>query len=920
LFAASGNPDPAVSRYPAYSEEDSLYIYFTSGSTGTPKGIVGRNGSLSQFLQWETGTFGISNKSRVSQFISPYFDAFLRDIFAPLLSGGTICIPSAERDLSSPENMIAWIDRSRISHIHCVPSLFRFFNNETLSAKNFKNLKYILLSGEKIIPAELSEWYQKFGDRIQLVNLYGATETTMIRTYHKIRPEETRQAKIPIGSPIPDTELLIAKKEFEPADALLPGSLYILSDDMTKGYLNAPELTHEKFITIPSGRFKGRAAFRTGDIARVLTNGNVELLGREDRQIKLRGIRIELDEIENVIIQSGFTKSVVTIKHEDDNGNEMLVSFVVGSGEGKKDAGWQSGLQAYLKEHLPEYMVPSNIVAVDKFPLLTSGKINQKELLDLLNVVTVVEPKNDIEENLLAIWKGILGDKSISTEDSFHRLGGNSLNMVKLMARIYKVYRVSISLSELFNHLTIRKQAVFIAKAKKDSLMVISPAETRESYHLSSAQERVYYNYGLNKTSTAFNLPMAWKIPGGFDKTKLKNAICRLIERHESLRTEFHFENGRIAQVVKETADFELEEIDGRDRNVQDVIAGFIRAFDLGKAPLIRCGLISMREGGKILVIDTHHIICDGMSQITLVSDFLKLYDREELRPLRIQYKDYAEWEYNFRSTDEYIHQREFWLKMFEDGAPKLHLPTIQPDKVQVVDSGGNVAFDVDKEMIYSIIRALAEENITIFSVLFSIFSVFMAQLTGQQDILIGTNASGRVQDELEEVVGMFTKTLPVRCRVGMNLSFKQFAAQMHKALVETYNRQLYDLADIVNELNNKRIPFQEGLIEVMFVYQNYTEEKFRKENDHKLVLLDLERRSAKYPISLFGSEVNHAFKFRWEYSPDYFTKPDIELLIGQFKSLLELIAANPDTPMNECVGKQEQSPVVAEEHISFNF
>jgi acyl carrier protein len=776
------------------------------------------------------------------------------------------------------------------------------------------------LSGEKIIPAELSEWYQKFGDRIQLVNLYGATETTMIRTCHKIRPEETRQAKIPIGSPIADTELLIAKKEFEPADALLPGSLYIISDYMTKGYLNAPELTHEKFIKIPSGPFKGRAAFRTGDIARILTNGNVELLGREDRQIKLRGIRIELDEIESVIIQSGFTKSVVTIKHEDENGNEMLVSFVAGATDGEKDPDWQSGLQTYLKEHLPEYMIPSNVIAVDKFPLLTSGKINQKELLNLLNVVKVVQPVNDIEENLLTIWKSILGDKPISTEDSFHRLGGNSLNMVKLMARIYKDYRVRISLSELFNHLTIRKQAAFIKKAKQDSLMVISPAEIRPSYHLSSGQERIYYNYSLNKTSTAFNMPMAWKIPAVFDKTKLKNAICHLIERHESLRTEFHFENGMLTQVIKETAGFDLEEIDGQDRNVEDVIAGFIRAFDLGKAPLIRCGLISMKDGMRILVIDTHHIICDGMSQITLVSDFLKIYDGDDLSPLRIQYKDYAEWEYNFKNTDEYIHQREFWLKMFEDGSPKLHLPTIKPDKVQLTDIGGNIAFDILKEMIDPITKALAEENITVFSGLFSIYFVFIAQLTGQQDILIATNASGRVQDELEEVVGMFTKTLPVRCQVDMNLSFKKFAAEVHKYLVETYNRQLYDLADIVTELKNKGIPFKEGLIEVMFVYQNYTEEKFRKENDHKLVLLDVERRSSKYPISLFGSEVDHAFKFRIEYSSVYFTKQDIELLIMQFKSLLELIAGNLDIPMNECFSKQEQSPVVADESMSFNF
>jgi amino acid adenylation domain-containing protein len=916
ILDQANEDDGLYMKYPEYAADDSLYIYFTSGSSGKPKGIVGKNCSLLQFLKWEIETFDIGSESRFSQFITPYFDAFLRDVFVPLLAGGTVCLAPEEEDFLTGEKLIKWIDVHRINFIHCVPSLFRIINSTALSPENFKQLLYVLLSGEKIIPSELLGWYKIFGSRIQLVNFYGATETTMIRAYYAIQPEDAGQARIPIGSPIYDTELLITKDGIKSCGLLVPGDLYIVSNFTTKGYLNAPELTHEKFIRLPEGT-GGRIAFKTGDTARMIAGKKIELLGRKDRQIKLRGIRIELDEIEKYIVQSGFIRNTVVTKQTGEGGNEYLVAFVIKSEQLDGHFPLQEETKQYLKQYLPAYMIPAKIIEVSEFPLLNNGKIDHRKLLDIQVQTIVLAPVNETEERLLAIWNEILGDKPISTEDSFHTIGGNSISMMRLIGKIYKEFAVRLSLNDLFNNLTIKTQAVHIRLQSKDRLMLLSKVEEKPGYALSAAQERMYYNYELNKNSTAFNLPMAWKMDKEIDIDKLKSSLRVLIDRHESLRTEFRFINGRLLQVVRDKVDFSIEEVDARDQDVQDCINRFIRPFDLSNAPLMRCGIVNTAYE-RILVMDVHHIVCDGMSQMILLSDFLSLYRDEQMRPLAFQYKDYAEWEHHFRISEEYIAHREFWLKSFEGDIPMLELPLVNMGKKRTVNKGGNVFFEIDHLTLTPVLKFLREEEITSFSGLFSLFFMFLSQLSGQDDIVVGTNTSGRMQDELEGVVGMFVKTIPVRYKIEIKAAFKSFVKNMHKYLIQANSRQIYDLADILSELNANRSMPVKSLFEVMFVYQNFPGTGSRAETN--FLIHDFENTTAKYPITLFVTEDTDSFNFRLEYATDYFTKQDIELLVSQFKSLIKKVSENMDSTTDDLIGILESSPQLAEDEISFNF
>jgi amino acid adenylation domain-containing protein len=912
-----GEEDSTPLRYPAFDAEDSVYIYFTSGSTGKPKGIVGKNKSLLQFIQWEISRFGIDASARCSQFISPYFDAFLRDVFVPLCTGGTICIPPEEEDFLSPEKIIAWLNTARISMIHCVPSLFRNISNGNLSGADLAQLRHVFLSGEKIIPAELAKWYGTFGDRVQLVNFYGATESTMIRFYYPIRPEDTSLAKIPIGTPIADTAYLVTKDGQAPCDLLVPGELYIISDYLSKGYLDAPELNEQKFVTLSTADGE-KAAYRTGDIARVMLDGNIELMGREDRQVKLRGIRIELDEVELVMLQSQLLSAAVVIKHTVDELNESLAAFVVPQAGAAADGPLTGRLQLYLEAHLPAYMLPSAIIEVEELPLLRNGKTDLKKLAGLLQADEIVEPATLTELKVQAIWKEILGEKKISTEESFIRAGGNSLSTMRLIARIYKEFNVRISLAELFNNLTIKSQAALIDRSRKDFLMVIPQAPPKPAYNLSLAQERVYYSYELNKTGTAYNLPMAWKIDGELDTEIIKVIIRTLIARHESLRTEFVITDGKVMQVIREDLELEIEELSLEGDDIASVMNGFVRPFHLNRAPLLRCAIVSGTGVTKWLLVDVHHIICDGMSQVVLFADFIRLLQGEQLPPLPLQYKDYCEWEYNFRLSDVYNSQREYWLKAFEGGVPQLQLPVAAAETG--AGAGASTSFRIEAADLRAFLDFLKAKEITASSGAYALYFLFLAQLTGQEDIVIGTTNTGRVQEELADLTGMFVKMLPIRYAIDMGMTLDAFLTDLHRRLVEANSRSAYDLVNIISDLNMNSSARIEKLFDAAFDFQYYHTGRNTR-NDDMFSLMEVETRSAKYPLTLYVIEdEDGAFRCRLEYLSAYFTADDISLLVQQFKLLADRVNENPEAKLSDLIGDTEQPAGFTEEEIDFKF
>lgn len=885
---ANGNAQPELN----FDQDDSLYVYYTSGSSGIPKGIVGRNVSLVQFIEWEAGEFGVNEGWRVSQLTSPYFDAFLRDVFLPLLTGGTICIPPQRKDFFTAGQLASWLNEKAVNLVHCVPSIFRILCSAALNAEQFPALKYVLMSGEKINPAELKDWYEVFGERIGLVNFYGATETTMIRCFYRIKKADAGKSKIAIGKPINDTEIWIVNDDLQRCSTLVTGQIMIVSDFISKGYLNTDEPSAKQFVYVNAENGTQKKAYLTGDIGREMIDGNIEYLGRADRQIKFMGIRIEPTEIENVILKHPAVKTALVLKYTPENAAESIVAFYVK--KDGQDADYSDAIHTGIINALPPAMVPSRLVMLDELPQLPNGKVNEKELLNLLQPRLIVDPANETEETLLAIWKEILGDKPMSATESFHALGGNSISIMRLIGKIYSQFRVRVPLHEIFKNLTIQKQAAFIKNQKQDDLMKINKAPVQASYALSAAQERIYFSYQLNPFKTSFNIPMVWEIHEEVSVSRVKDVLARLVDRHESLRTRFVEEGNVIRQVVDQQAVPVLELISCPANEVKAKIEAFIRPFDLNEDNLFRAGIIRADNGKHFLVLDLHHIICDGISQTNLLTDFTKLYYNDEVKPLAVQMKDYAEWEHNFMLSEEYFKNREFWHNAFENFVPGLNLPVVNPLINDLTDKGGNISFGLSKDELQPLFSYLNKEEITQYAGIFALYFLFISSISGQDDVVIGSTASGRMQDELENVVGMFVKTLPVRVNINYELTFKQFVKDLHAHLVEVNSKQIYDLTHIMADVNSQNNKPVTSLFDTVFVFLNH--EKGKELDTYKeATRFDFQSADSKYPLTLYVKEYDNEINFRLEYSNAYFNAQDAEVLAEQFKEVIRTAMANQD-------------------------
>ncbi|MBB5635109.1 amino acid adenylation domain-containing protein [Pedobacter cryoconitis] len=898
----------SLPSYPDFEENDSLYVYFTSGSTGVPKGIVGKNASLVHYLKWQIKEFNIDDSFRFSQLITPYFDAFLRDVFVPVFVNGCICIPELTPAIWSPENIISWLQDSEINFVHCVPSVFKALNQkDQLKADNFPALKFVLLSGERIYPAELKDWYSILGERIQLVNLYGTTETTLISSFYRIKKEDVSKSRIPIGKPIDDTLIYVADKNLVACNKLVVGDVYIISDFISKGYLKDDLLNEEKFIAIEPVTKDRRTAFKTGDKARVLLSGEVELLGREDRQIKLRGIRIELDEIENVISEFPMVnKALVIVQNNNEiytaesgdlQGECFLTVFLERAPGVTLDV---KTLEVEVKKlislKLPSALIPSNIIELDAFPLNSNGKLDYKHLQGLLsNQREILIPDGPVEEKLLEIWQEMFLDKTISTDDSFLKIGGNSLSLMRLTSKIYTAFNVRFPLHVLFNTLTIKAQANFINKSAGDDAYKIRKAEPKALYALSSSQSRLYFQYEMDRASLAYHLPLAWTLKQAISYERIESIFSALVDRHESLRTRFVNTDGMVRQKIEDHFPVALEIIKCDKGQVDDVISDFIRPFDLSNGPLFRIGMLELETGLPILLFDMHHIISDGISEGILFSDFMSLLQGDDLKPLVLQYKDYCEWEAKFRLTDKYINNREYWIKKLDKRPGKIDWPLGgKKNKADALLQGGSLDFEIDYAIIMTLVDRFKADNCTPSSVLFATFVTFLSQLTNQNDFIIGTNTSGRLQEEMEKVVGMFVKTIPVKASLDVDLMFEDFVKETHKNLVEANNRQVYDLSDIVTEVKRNDKPGEhnnQGLFEVMFVFQN--QDMVLEIENAYFETYELSTPEAKFPLSLTIMEGKDSFRFNLEYSLDYFTTDDASYLIERYQSIVTRISAN---------------------------
>lgn len=885
-----------------YTPEDRIYIYFTSGTTGNPKAIVGKNKSLHHFIQWQAETFEINETHRFSQLIHPGFDAFLRDVFVPLACGGTVCLPPEEGVLQDPGALTEWLDEAGVSAIHCVPSLFRVIMETASSGDMFQNLRFIFLSGEKILPTDLSQWYGKFGERVQLVNFYGPTETTMIKTFHKLRPADLEGEHIPIGSPMKGARLMILDQHLKPCQRLAVGEIYIRTPFATHGYYKNPSLNKERFIPNPLSGNPNDLLFKTGDLGRVLSDGSVELLGRGDRQVKIRGIRVELDEIEEALRGFPEIKEAVVTYRESGQGRWMLGGYItLAGGNGKGEDETLANLDDFLRSRLPDYMVPDSVQCLQRIPTRPNGKIDYNALPLPDTGRGAIAPENQLEEQLFRIWSDILHTTEFGTEHKFFNLGGNSLNVLSLISVIHREFDKKLTLKEIFRHDTIKKQAQLLLHTEEGAFESIPPAEKRDYYEASSVQRRLYSLQQLEPDNKSYNLPLVGLLQGEIDSGRFQQAFTAVVQRHESFRTAFTFLDGVPRQRVFHQVEsrVELHDVGDDRRRERDIITSFVRPFDLSRPPLLRAGLIRRSDTAHVFMIDAHHSIIDGTSQGILMNDLLRFYNGEDCGPQPLQYKDYTQWHESRRQDPRWLstmrRQERFWSDCFSGDLPLLDLPLDFPRPQVRTFQGADHGFVVDQDTAERLAILAKAEEATLFMVLLAIYTVTLSKLAGTEDVVVGTSAAGRTHADLHGIVGMFVNAVALRNVPRRQRPFNEFLHEVKANTLAAFDNQDYQFETLVNDLNIPRIPGRNPVFDVMMVLNN---EEIPDIQMPGLSLADAgyRRTSAQMDLKLRAYERRAGIFFTFEYDTQLFRPQTVEMFGKNFIEVLEAVLENPST------------------------
>ncbi|KZS47035.1 hypothetical protein AWU65_14430 [Paenibacillus glucanolyticus] len=857
---------------------DLAYLIYTSGSTGNPKGVMVDHDGVCN-LSEIASKLQIDPHSRVLQVASMSFDASVWEIFLGLFHGATLYIVP-KMIQHSGEQFAQWLDNHRITCIPFIsPSLLR-----TLPSVQLPDLKTIVTAGE-VLPVDLVEVWSH--ERI-FINAYGPTETTVCATLAQC---VSGMAKAPIGTPISNKKVYILNPALQVMPIGVPGELCVGGVGIARGYWQRPELTAEKFIDNPFE--PGERLYRTGDLVRWLPDGSIEYVGRIDEQVKIRGNRVELGEIEAALLEHPKVKETVVITRQEEQDSAYLCAYLVTS------ASWSVGeLRQHVGSTLPEYMIPSYFVEMEQLPLTPNGKVDKKGLPkpegQLQTSAPYEAPATPTEEILVQIWQEVLGSERIGVLDNFFELGGHSLKAMMLVSRMHKGLDVEIPLREVFARKNIRELTEYIKQHGNERVYEdIAVAEEQPYYITSSAQRRMYVVQQLEGADTSYNMPAVYHVQGPLDEERWKQAVHALIERHEALRTSFELIDDALMQIIHPRVRINMDILDVGAEEAEQHIQQFVRLFDLSQAPLFRIQLLRLGAEEYLLLMDMHHIISDGMSWDILLRELGALYEGQTLEPLRIQYKDYAVWQQSREQKERLVRHKQYWLDQYEGELPVLELPTDYPRPPVQRFEGETYEFELDAQMLHGLKALAVQEGSTLYAVLLACYNILLAKYTGQEDIIVGTAIVGRPQMELEKIVGVFINTITFRNAPQAALSFRTFLTQVKDQVYASYEHAEYPFEELIEQLQLRRDMSRHPLVDTLFTLQNININEFSIPNT-VITPKDESLKSSKFDLSWFLTEDN-SLHISIEYSTHLFKRLSIERMAGHFKHIVSQVLFNSE-------------------------
>jgi tyrocidine synthetase-3 len=866
------------------------YIMCTSGSTGQPKGVMQTHENVLYYIRNWKQRLSIDTNDRLTLFASFSHDASVLDMFGAILSGATL-YPVDVKSRVHVGDLAAFLVKERITIWHSVPSLFAYFVQTLDERHEFKGLRFVLLGGEALREYEI-KMCRRYFPHSTLVNVYGQTESSADSLW--FLPAGEPFHKIVIGEPFDRTEIFLVDEEGDEADPLEIGEIVVTSPHLSPGYWQDPELTERTFT---GDNHSGRL-YWTGDLGRRLLNGDIEFLGRKDWQVKIRGFRVEPGEIESHLLRHPDVAETVVLAREAEGGEKYLCAYIVGSDAAAPDT---AGLRAFLTRDLPDYMVPPFFVCLDRFPLTQGGKIDRKELPEptIGSAREYAAPRSAVDRKMAEVWSVVLGvaAEGIGIDDDFFELGGHSLKATVLVSRLHQAFEVAIPLSRVFKTPTIRDLSDFIDRARRQQHADILPQEEREYYELSSSQKRLYLLQQLEPGSTSYNLFNVVSLSGRLDRSRLSQAFAVLIDRHQSLRTSFVTIHDEPVQRVWRQPEFQLEECGGPE---DPVTHGFVRPFDLSRAPLLRVGLAPVGADRHLLMVDMHHIVSDGTSRLILMREFRQAMAGGEMAGLRIQYRDFAHWQNRLFAAGVMKRQQAFWLEVFAGDVPVLQLPSDFPRPPLQDFAGRALSFDLDIGETAGLNRLARQQGVTLYMVLLSVFNVFLSKLGGQEDIVVGTPIAGRRHADLEPVIGMFVNTLCMRNTPCGEATFAEFLGHLGERTLSAFENQDYPFEELVERVVSHRDMSRNPLFDVAFVLQNFMdtpgEGLARDIGGLKLAPYAFENRTSRFDLTLTAVERGETLSFMVEFCTRLFKAETIERFIGYFRNIVRLVLPAPET------------------------
>ncbi|RLJ80980.1 non-ribosomal peptide synthetase [Pedobacter alluvionis] len=894
------------------------YTIYTSGSTGRPKGVMIAHNAAVNLVEWVNKTYQIGAEDRLLFITSMCFDLSVYDIFGLLAAGGAIVIARQE-EVQNVALLKELLKREHITFWDSVPTTMNYLIGELEEGRDGylqEELRLVFLSGDWI-PVQLPDRIIQRFPNAQIISLGGATEGTVWSNFYPVKSSTVSWSSIPYGKPISNNFFYILDDHLRPVPKGVAGELYIGGLGVAYGYANDPIKTEQSFKADPFHHELGGRMYKTGDLGRLMADGNMEFLGRKDDQVKIRGYRVELGEIESVLLKHEEVKEAIVSVSKDSNNNNQLCAYVVMHSDLAIDE-----LKHYLKDLLPFYMVPHLFIKLTALPLNSNGKIDRKklpvpELLHEEQLDNYEEPKTELELKIAELWKRILQLKNIGIKDDFFDIGANSLSVGAFVNRLHKELDFQISIPEVFLHPTI-EGIVGVLNAKNNTgFQVIKNAEEQDFYPLSSSQRQLWVLSQFEENSLSYHIPAIYKMEGILDIEALKYAFKALISRHEILRTVFKADDAGIPGqfiIPFSAIDFSLPVNDLRQGNEQEISSflkqEFIRAFDLATGPLIRIVLVRSGEEEWILACTMHHIISDGWSAGILVNELRTLYNHYvngnllPLPPLNIQYKDYAVWQQELLSGTAMGQHRGYWLKQFEDGIPVLNLPTDKSRPSLKSFKGGTVTTSINASLTAGLKALLQLEGQTLFMGITALINALFYKYTNQEDIVIGTPVAGRDHADLEEQIGFYVNTLALRTRFDARKGFVALLANVKEMMLGAYEHQVYPFDELVYDLNLKRDLSRGSLFDVMIVLQN--NHLLRDQREKKMGELIVtgyeqhENNNSKFDLTFDCVENGEELLIRIEYDSDLFYKETVDRLGNHLEQLLEAILMAPSMPLTE--------------------